>query len=51
MPTAIEEGKVPAIKFLDRIWNDVNDGVRINLGSMKQVVFKHYLSLTVSFNT
>ena len=39
MPTAIEEGKLPAITFLDRIWNDVNNGIRINIGGVKQVAY------------
>ena len=37
MPAAIAQGKSPAIKFLDRSWNDINSGVRISIDNTNKV--------------
>ena len=39
MPSAIKEGKSPAIRFLERNWNDENSGARISIIKPVQVCF------------
>ena len=50
MPTAIKEGKAPAIRVFQRTWNDENVGARIRMQPPKKVIRANKNASAIEFS-